>query len=82
VVAMPYSPPSGWVETRSLADDSDAPVHVRFHTRSDCPRIGDAGSLRQVDKPYSAARCALCASELHEPTSFSLPAWAGPALAD
>ena len=62
-------------------DDFDAPLHVRFHVRTDCPRISDAGNLRRVDKPYSATHCALCASELSDPTSPSVPAWAGHAIA-
>jgi hypothetical protein len=67
---MPYSPPSGWVETRPQASDED-PAHVRFHSHPDCPRIVDQGSLRRVDKPYSATRCMLCASELNDPTPYS-----------
>jgi hypothetical protein len=78
---MPYSPPSGWVGTRPQADDS-APSRVRFHARPDCPRIEDRDDLRRVDKPYSAIRCALCASDLNPPTPPSLPAWAGHAMAD
>jgi hypothetical protein len=67
---MPYSPPSGWVETRPQ-DDADGPLYVRFHAHPDCPRIGEPSELRRVDKPYSATRCLLCASELHEPTPYS-----------
>jgi hypothetical protein len=67
---MPYSPPSGWVETRPQVDDDD-PLYVRFHARPDCPRIGEPSELRRVDKPYSATRCTLCASELDQPTPSS-----------
>jgi hypothetical protein len=67
---MPYSPPSGWVETRPQ-DDADDPLYVRFHAHPDCPRIGEPSELRRVDKPYSATRCLLCASELNEPTPYS-----------
>ncbi|MGZ4589795.1 MAG: hypothetical protein ACXV3C_00315 [Actinomycetes bacterium] len=58
---MGYVPPSGWVETRPTAEGE--PVAARFHTRPDCPRL-QGGELRQVDKPYSAARCPLCANEV------------------
>ena len=67
---MPYSPPSGWVETRPQPGDFAAPLHIRFHARPDCPRVSDPGGLRRVDKPYSATRCTLCASELNEPTPY------------
>jgi hypothetical protein len=70
---MPYSPPSGWVETRPQ-DDEDDPLYVRFHAQPDCRRIGDPSVLRRVDKPYSATRCTLCASELNEPSPYSSPA--------
>ena len=59
---MPYSPPDGWIElleAKSLEADSQLGV---FHTRNDCPRIGSADQLRQVDKPYSARRCPGCAT--------------------
>lgn len=69
---MPYSPPSGWVETRPQTDEL-TPAHVRFHSHPDCPRVGDPGNLRKVDKPYSATRCLLCASEVNEPTPYSTP---------
>jgi len=68
---MPYSPPSGFVETRR-PDSQDDPLYVRFHSRTDCARITEPGGLRRVDKPYSATRCMLCASELDEPTEYSL----------
>jgi hypothetical protein len=68
---MPYSPPSGWVETRPQDDDYEAPLYVRFHARPDCPRIGDPSDLRRVDKPYSATRCMLCASELDQATPYT-----------
>jgi hypothetical protein len=54
---MAYVPPNGWIQTRI---DGDATV-IKFHTRSDCARIRAGDALRQVDKPYSAARCSLCA---------------------
>jgi hypothetical protein len=62
---MPYSPPSGWIENRPQDNEDDA-LHIRFHTQPDCSRIADPGNLRKVDKPYSATRCMLCASELDE----------------
>jgi hypothetical protein len=79
---MPYSPPSGWVETRPQADAPDVPLHARFHARPDCPRIGDSADLRPVDKPYSAPRCAVCANELNESAASSSPVWAGHAMSD
>ena len=57
---MPYSPPSGWIEPYSENPDFET---ERFHTRTDCPRIRHRDQLRQVDRPYSAARCAGCAEE-------------------
>jgi hypothetical protein len=56
---MVYTPPGGWVEDYS----DDAGDHSRFHSRTDCPRIRQPGRLRQVDRPYSAIRCAGCADE-------------------
>lgn len=56
---MAYVPPSGWVETRPTSEDE--PLAAKFHTRQDCPRI-QVGPLRPVDRPYSAARCSLCAN--------------------
>jgi hypothetical protein len=67
---MPYSPPSGWVETRPQ-DDADDPLYVRFHVQPDCPRIGEPSELRRADKPSSATRCMACASEPNEPTPDS-----------
>jgi len=58
---MTYVPPSGWVETRTAAVEG-SPITARFHIRRDCVRI-EGGALRQVDKPYSAARCPLCAGD-------------------
>jgi hypothetical protein len=69
---MPYSPPSGWIENRPQ-DNEDEPLFIRFHTDPDCPRIADPGGLRKVDKPYSATRCMLCASELDGATAHSFP---------
>jgi hypothetical protein len=67
---MPYSPPSGWIENRPQDNEDDA-LFARFHTNPDCPRIASADHLRKVDKPYSATRCMLCASDLNDPTPFS-----------
>jgi hypothetical protein len=78
---MPYAPPSGWVETRPQTDH-DAPAYVRFHVRADCPRITNPCSLRWVDKPYSATRCSLCASEVNEPALPSSPVGTGEAVGD
>jgi hypothetical protein len=56
---MTYTPPHGWVEA---SGDPDAdPPRLRFHTRTDCPRVRDTGQLRPVDRPYSATRCPGCA---------------------
>jgi hypothetical protein len=57
---MVYIPPSGWVEVRPTGESE--PVAAKFHARRDCSRIQD-GAVRAVDKPYSAARCPLCAGE-------------------
>jgi hypothetical protein len=76
---MPLLPPSGWVEIRP-EDDDLSPAHVRFHSRPDCPRVGDPANLRRVDKPYSATRCMLCASESNEPTPHPTPAGSRPAM--
>jgi hypothetical protein len=58
---MGYVPPSGWIQTRA-GDEADAAV-TRFHTSRECPRIDARDQVRPVDKPYSAARCSLCARE-------------------
>lgn len=62
---MGYVPPSGWVE-KMLSNDSEPQrlTSARFHSRRDCPRVTDAGALREVDKPYSAIRCTHCASDV------------------
>ena len=65
---MTYSPPSGWVETLSEIGQ-DVPLRWRFHTRTDCPRIRPSAALRQVDRPYSAPRCNLCAPDNQSLTS-------------
>jgi hypothetical protein len=61
-----YTPPTGWIEELRV-DESVSPgasrVILKFHSHTDCPRIHDATVLRQVDKPYSAVRCTLCADE-------------------
>jgi hypothetical protein len=56
---MPYTAPSGWVETREAAED--VAVRSKFHRRHDCPAISEPHLLREVDRPYSAARCKQCA---------------------
>jgi hypothetical protein len=56
---MGYTPPSGWVEP--LGDGEPASAAQRFHSRPDCPRIRHPEQLREVDRPYSAARCPGCA---------------------
>ena len=59
---MTYAPPSGFAET--LPTTADGPIRVRFHARSDCPRVrGRQEDLRLVDRPYSAVRCPLCAPD-------------------
>jgi hypothetical protein len=56
---MSYTPPNGWVEP--FGDDDAESTSQRFHTRRDCPRIRHPEQLREVDRPYSAARCPGCA---------------------
>ena len=58
---MTYSSPTGWIEV--LGDDPIRPLRSRFHRQRDCPRIQRVESLRQVDRPYSAPRCNLCAPD-------------------
>jgi hypothetical protein len=58
---MPYEPPAGWVEPFTPAPDEPVATHERFHTRRDCSLIRPVAELRQVDRPYSAARCSRCA---------------------
>lgn len=60
---MTYISPTGWIEV--VGDDPFRPLRSRFHHNKDCPRIKQVGSLRQVDRPYSAPRCNLCAPD-HE----------------
>jgi hypothetical protein len=58
-----YEPPSGWIERTDEPTDDRTSVKVRFHSRNDCDRIKNPGSLVQVDKPYHAPRCPGCAPE-------------------
>jgi len=58
---MPYEPPAGWVEPLTTASDEPVATHARFHLRRDCSLIRHAAKIRQVDRPYSAARCSRCA---------------------
>ena len=60
---MTYTSPAGWIEV--LHDDPIHPLRSRFHRSNNCPRIQQADSLREVDRPYSAPRCNLCAPD-HE----------------
>jgi hypothetical protein len=60
---VPYEPPAGWVEPLTTAPDEPVAIHERFHVRRDCALIRRAAALRQVDRPYSAARCSRCAKE-------------------
>lgn len=62
---MGYESPSGWIET--LIRSSSGAQHEVFHASLSCPRIRDSGSLRAVERPYSAARCSLCASPSADP---------------
>lgn len=71
---MAYVPPTGWVEEIHVNDGlalGAARIVIRFHASQQCPRIHDAGALRRVDKPYSALRCTLCASEHQTATAGS-----------
>ena len=58
---MTYTAPAGWIEV--LGDDPIRPLRTRFHRNKDCPRILNPESLREVDQPYSAPRCNLCAPD-------------------
>ena len=58
---MTYTSPAGWIEV--VGDDPIRPLRSRFHRDKDCTRIQQAGSLREVDRPYSAPRCNLCAPD-------------------
>jgi len=58
---MSYEPPAGWVE--SVDQQYGNPlVYGLFHLRQDCERIRHPERLRETDKPYSAARCHICAA--------------------
>jgi hypothetical protein len=61
--AVTYQPPSGWVEPRGVAieDEESELIYGIFHSRQDCQRVRRPELLRLIDKPYSAARCSLCA---------------------
>jgi len=58
---MPYQPPAGWVEPLTTTAQDPVATHERFHIRRDCSLIRPAADLRDVDRPYSAARCSRCA---------------------
>ena len=58
---MSYESPAGWIEDkRRDPEEPDNKLGV-FHARQDCPRIRDVQMLRAVERPYSAARCPVCA---------------------
>jgi hypothetical protein len=45
------------------SEPGEADRHLAvFHTSKTCARIKDPMALRRVDKPYSAARCNVCAA--------------------
>jgi len=56
---VPYTPPAGWIEQLS-ASEARAQAQ-RFHLRPNCPAIVKGAVLGTSDKPYSAARCPVCA---------------------
>jgi len=58
---MNYAAPKGWIE--DLPRSGEGSQHSTFHLRQDCERIKDRGKLREVDRPYSAARCRGCAQQ-------------------
>ena len=59
---MSYESPAGWIEDKVRdPEEPDNKLGV-FHTRQDCPRIRDIEALRPVERPYSAARCPVCAA--------------------
>jgi hypothetical protein len=63
---MTYLPPTGWVEPRTATDTSTNQHKILygfFHSRADCRHVRRADLLREVDKPYSAARCPACAGD-------------------
>jgi hypothetical protein len=60
---MPYEPPTGWIEDLVVDPDDKYVVHERFHTRRDCRGIRPDSELREVDRPYAAARCPFCAAD-------------------
>lgn len=60
---MPYTPPSGYVERADGSLEHLTRIVEWFHTRTDCPRIKAATALVPVQRPYSAPRCTVCASE-------------------
>jgi hypothetical protein len=71
---MAYVPPSGWVEVLQPGEHA-ARVVARFHSRLECPRIHDRDNARKVDKPYSAVRCTLCASEVADDADDDAQRW-------
>jgi hypothetical protein len=58
---MNYAAPKGWIEV--LPRSGEGSQHSTFHLRQDCDRIKDPARLREVDRPYSAARCRACAEQ-------------------
>ena len=71
---MAYVPPSGWVEVLQPGEHA-ARVIAKFHSNLECPRIHDRDNVRKVDKPYSAVRCTLCASEVAEVGEDEVAHW-------
>jgi hypothetical protein len=74
VLVMVYVPPSGWVEVLQPGEHA-ARVIARFHGSLECPRIQDRDNARKVDKPYSAVRCTLCASEVADEGEDEVARW-------
>ena len=65
---MTYTEAPGWLETRYPLPTGGS--RVRFHRRTDCPRIEHPETLCEVDMPYNGVRCALCAAEAgYRPTT-------------
>ena len=58
---MNYAAPKGWIEV--LPRSGEGSQHSTFHLRQVCERIKDPDRLREVDRPYSAARCRVCAPQ-------------------
>jgi hypothetical protein len=58
---MPYSAPTGWLETIRTASQFRS-FQLVFHRLAECDAIKNSATLTATARPYSAKRCRACAA--------------------